>query len=56
VPVLGVVLVILGLLVGSWHVLLWIGSVVMLVGLLMVGCPDVDRFGRRRCKVKSVRR
>ncbi len=56
VPVLGVILVILGLLVGSWHVLLWIGSLVVLLGILLIGCPDVDRFGRRRRKVKSARR
>jgi len=56
VPILGVILVILGLLVGSLHVLLWIGSVVMLVGILLIGCPDVDRFGRRQRKVKSAGR
>jgi len=56
VPILGGTLVILGLLVGSWHVLLWVGSGVMLVGILLIGCPDVDRFGGRRRKVKSAGR
>lgn len=55
-PILGVTLVSLGLLVGSWHVLLWVGSVVMLVGILLIGCPDVDRFGGRRRKFKSAGR
>lgn len=55
-PILGVILLILGLLVGSLHVLLWIGSVVVLLGILLIGCPDVDRWGRRRRKVKPTGR